>query len=1028
MKSIKFIAALIFLIGLQAGLLLFDYWREIDHQLERAEATRQTVITTVLKSYRRIIEVFHKERFNQPPTASLLAKAANSDEQQQVELRKRLYQRFITSYKHLQQEGIHGLQFILPDGRIFLRFDEPGQFGDVILEHRPMLKGALSGFPQGGVLEYDPASPSHRFAFPILHQDQVVGIIDFGVAFEAIRKTLRQLSTMQETHFLLVLKRELYETVTNPQLNPAYRTTRINPGLLLEVTRQSHDQLSSLNKIEAQLETKAPLHLALDQNQAFTEEICIKADECFIVSLQALWDNRQMASGYILSYSAVTELRNLRSKHLTLFLIGIILTSLALYAFNHWLQTTRRLQTISDHMAEGMYVTDTKGYINYVNPKACNILSYKKHQLLGQNAHQLFHCNEQGKSLADQPCMILQHNLSGDHCHSEELHFKCRDGRTIRTSIVCSPIWSNGSLAGSVVLFRDITREHETKRRQYRSDVALSSLAEGVMVTDADAKIEAVNKAFSQITGYQEEEVLGKRPNFLKSGQHDDLFYEEMWDRLILDGHWEGEIWNRRKNGQIYPELLRITSVVGEAGNVSSYVATFSDVTEKRRHEMELHNLAYTDPLTQLHNRAAFLEMFDHALAHTERRNTRCALLYLDLDRFKKINDTLGHDMGDKVLQISAERLNQAVRNNDEVARLGGDEFIVLLEDIHHDDAPARVARKIISLLSQPINLEPHTLHITTSIGIAIYPDDGDDTTTLLKNADAAMYMAKREGRNGYHYFTKAMAKKEENRFKLEIDLHTALMNDEFLLRYQPKVDLYSGETTGFEALLYWQHPQRGLLSAGEFLSVAHDAGVMREITHWVINEACSQMQSWLDQGLNPGRMAINIDTHTFNSSDAYDQICRTVEMSGVSPHSIELEIAESGLLEKPFDDPFWDQLVKLGFTLSIDDFGTGVSSLYRLKRLPVTTLKIDQSFIQNIEHDEQDRSIICTVIAMGKSLGLKILAEGVENHRQLHFLSEIGCDEGQGHLFSKPQPPLMITDLLSSDHYKQLVEVSANQ
>ncbi|MEW8626702.1 MAG: EAL domain-containing protein [Candidatus Thiodiazotropha sp.] len=1027
MKSVKFLAALIILIGVEASLLLCDYWREIDHQLERVEATRQTAVTTVLKSYRRIIEIFYKERFNQPPTASLLVKAANSSEQHQTELRKRLYRRFVTSYQHLQQEGIHGLQFILPDGQTFLRFDNPEQYGDSVLDHRPMLQGVLNGFPQGGLLEYDPVHPSHRFAFPIMHEDKVAGVIDFGVAFEAIRKTLAQLNSMRDTHYMLVLKHDLYESATNHPLNPRYRPTRIKPNLLLEVTRQNRDQLSTLNKIEAQLETNKSLHRALDQNQEFTEEICLKTDACYIVSLQALLDSHQMATGYILSYSAVTDLRNIRSKHLTLFLVGIILTSLALYAFNRWLQTTKRLQTISDHMAEGMYVTDTKGNINYVNPKACSILKYKKYQLLGQNAHQLFHCDDQGKSIADQPCILLQHNLSGDPCNSEELHFKCHDGSTIRTSIVSSPIWSNGSLAGSVVLFRDITREHETKRRQYRSDVALSSLAEGVMVTDADARIEAINKAFTEITGYQEHEVLGKRPNFLKSGQHDELFYEEMWDRLILDGYWEGEIWNRRKNGQIYPELLRITSVLGESGNVSSYVATFSDVTDKRRHEVELHNLAYTDPLTQLHNRTAFLEMFGHALAHTERRKTQCALLYLDLDRFKKINDTLGHDIGDKVLQMSAERLNQAVRNNDEVARLGGDEFIVLLEDVHQDDAPARVARKIISLLSQPMNLEPHTLHITTSIGIAIYPDDGKDTTTLLKNADSAMYMAKREGRNGYHYFTKAMAKKEENRFKLEIDLHTALMNDEFLLRYQPKVNLNSGETTGFEALLYWQHPQRGLLSAGEFLSVAHDAGVMREITHWVINEACNQLQSWLDQGLEPGRMAINIDTHTFNSSDAYDQICRTIEMSGVSPHKIELEIAENGLLEKPFDDPFWEQLVKLGFTLSIDDFGTGVSSLYRLKRLPVTTLKIDQSFIQNIEHDEQDRSIIRTVIAMGKSLGLNILAEGVENHRQLHFLCEIGCDQGQGHLFSKPQPPLVITELLTSNHYKQLVEVSTN-
>jgi diguanylate cyclase (GGDEF)-like protein/PAS domain S-box-containing protein len=669
-----------------------------------------------------------------------------------------------------------------------------------------------------------------------------------------------------------------------------------------------------------------------------------------------------------------------------------------------------------------MYVANTKNKIVYVNPTTCSILKYSKKQLLGQDVHDLLHCDDQGKPLQSQTCTIQCHALRGEKYSSDDEHFRCRDGRVIRINMTSSPIWSNGILTGSVVLFRDITQEHEISVRQRRSEVALSSLAEGVMVTDTSGHIEAVNRAFSVITGYEEREVLGKKPSLLKSGQHNEAFYQEMWNRLILDGQWEGEVWNRRKSGQIYPERLRISSVLSEAGNVTAYVATFSDVTEQRQHEVQLQNLAYTDPLTKLHNRTAFMEMFGHALAHAKRRHKRCALLYLDLDRFKKINDTLGHDIGDKVLIESAQRLNQAVRNEDEVARLGGDEFIILLEDIRQDDAPARVARKIVSLLCQPIDLAPHTLHVTASVGISIYPDDGNDTTTLLKNADTAMYMAKREGRNGYHYFTQAMAEKEESRYKLEIDLHAALMNDEFCLRYQPKVNLYTGKTIGFEALLFWHHPDRGLLSAGDFLSVAHDAGVMRDITNWVINEACNQMLVWLDQGLDPGRMAINIDTHTFNSDDAYDQICRTIELTGVSPKRIELEIAESGLLEKPFDDPFWGQLVELGFTLSIDDFGTGVSSLYRLKHLPVTTLKIDQSFTWGIEHDEEHRTIIQTVIAMGKNLGLNILAEGVENHRQLHFLCEIGCDEGQGHLFSKPQPAVAVTELLTSDGYKQMV------
>jgi diguanylate cyclase (GGDEF)-like protein/PAS domain S-box-containing protein len=995
----------------------------VTHRLEQIDATRQTAVTSVLDSYRRIIKVFYNERFNQPPTAALLTKAALSNATEQLELRRRLYRRFESSFANLQTEGISSLQFILPDGEVFLRFDQPAHFGDMSMDQRPMLKGAMRGFPQGGMLEYDPFSPGYRFSFPIKQEHEVVGVVDFGLSFTALRATLEKLSSTNSTEYRLLLIRSLYNATNNPEADNLFRPTQISPKLLMEVPQVlQQEQPKVQNKIEAYLQENQDLQLAIKEERGFTTEICLEVDNCYAVSLKVLRNSEQKTTGYLFAYTTIAQLRNLRSSHLTLFLLGGILTSIALYTFHHWLQVTQRLNTITDHMAEGMYVANTKNKIVYVNPTTCSILKYSKKQLLGQDVHDLLHCDDQGKPLQSQTCTIQCHALRGEKYSSDDEHFRCRDGRVIRINMTSSPIWSNGILTGSVVLFRDITQEHEISVRQRRSEVALSSLAEGVMVTDTSGHIEAVNRAFSVITGYEEREVLGKKPSLLKSGQHNEAFYQEMWNRLILDGQWEGEVWNRRKSGQIYPERLRISSVLSEAGNVTAYVATFSDVTEQRQHEVQLQNLAYTDPLTKLHNRTAFMEMFGHALAHAKRRHKRCALLYLDLDRFKKINDTLGHDIGDKVLIESAQRLNQAVRNEDEVARLGGDEFIILLEDIRQDDAPARVARKIVSLLCQPIDLAPHTLHVTASVGISIYPDDGNDTTTLLKNADTAMYMAKREGRNGYHYFTQAMAEKEESRYKLEIDLHAALMNDEFCLRYQPKVNLYTGKTIGFEALLFWHHPDRGLLSAGDFLSVAHDAGVMRDITNWVINEACNQMLVWLDQGLDPGRMAINIDTHTFNSDDAYDQICRTIELTGVSPKRIELEIAESGLLEKPFDDPFWGQLVELGFTLSIDDFGTGVSSLYRLKHLPVTTLKIDQSFTWGIEHDEEHRTIIQTVIAMGKNLGLNILAEGVENHRQLHFLCEIGCDEGQGHLFSKPQPAVAVTELLTSDGYKQMV------
>ncbi len=742
-----------------------------------------------------------------------------------------------------------------------------------------------------------------------------------------------------------------------------------------------------------------------------------------MVTLRPVADSLGRSAGYIVNYIPMPGIDHLRSSHLAAFLVGALLILLAAFSVRRWLDSTRRLRTLSDHMAEGMYVTDEGGKIVYVNPMACAILDYPEEELIGTEAHTLFHTRSGRDDGA--VCPVRLQTLSEEIYRSADEHFRRRNGEHIRVSVVRSPVWSDDTLSGSVVLFRDITEEYEDKSRLQRSDVAFSSLAEAVMVTGPDGEIQAVNRAFTQITGYSEGEVLGETPRLLKSGRHDAAFYRQLWQSIREQGRWEGKVWNRRKSGETYPEHLRIAAVRREDGEITGYVATFSDITEKLRQEQALRKLAYHDPLTGLHNRAAFLEMFEHALDNAERHGRRLALLYLDLDRFKKINDTLGHVIGDRVLEESARRLRQAVRSGDEVARLGGDEFIIMLEDFPHVETPARVARKTLSLLNQPILVDHHVLHVTTSIGIAVYPDDGQDATSLLKNADAAMYMAKREGRNGFHYFTQAMAEREEDRFSLEIDLHTALMNDEFLLHYQPKVDLQSGLIIGVEALLRWQHPRRGLLAPSQFLSVAHDGGVIRDITHWVITESCRQLQEWLDAGLEPGRIAINIDSHTFNSGDAYDQIGRTVEISGVSPHRVELEIPESGLLEKSFDDEFWKLLVDMGFELSIDDFGIGESSLLRLKHLPVTTLKVDKSFVRDIETDEDDRAIIRTVVAMGQSLGVRVLAEGVEQPSQLGFLRQVGCDEAQGYLFSPPCPADQIAVLLAANRFPELLEAA---
>lgn len=1005
------------------GMILFiNYRHEVDSHQQLLITTQQMAVASILDSYQQMIEVIFEERFNTPQVISLIAQARHANESQLAQIRGKLYRHFFSTYENLHNKDIRTLQFVLSNGKSFLRFNRPDLFGDTISDDRPLLKKALTGKAQGGILENGRIYPCYRYAFPLVSDGDVVGIVDFGISFEAVRHSLFRVNQVTGSHYSFIIKRDLLESISHPSSHNLYRNSTISDGYLIEHHLYSHLS-NDIEAIDLALQNNQPIQQALDNGTSSATEICLNGKGCYSISLQPVLDSNQRIAGYIINYTPMEDFHYLRQSHFSAFLLGGLFLLMAGFALYRWLQSNQRLRTISDHMAEGMYVMDPSGSILYVNPTACQLLKYSKQDLLGQDAHSLLHCDSNGHPLPHQACSIRQNTLNGINYKSDDELFRCRDGKIIRTSVVSSPFWSNDRLSGSVVLFRDINTEYEVKQRLLRSDVAFSSLAEGVMVTDDKGRIQAVNRAFSVITGYPERDVLGENPRILKSGQHDDTFYQALWYQVIHTGGWEGEIWNRRKNGEIYPEFLRITSVKDSNGQITEYVATFSDITEKRQHEQQLQKLAYNDTLTDLHNRTAFLEMFERALARSQRRETRCALLYLDLDRFKKINDTLGHVVGDEVLVETAARLQQAIRNEDEVARLGGDEFIVMLEDVPDSDAPARVARKILSLLMQPILSEPHMLHITASIGIAIFPEDGRDATTLLKNADAAMYMAKHEGRNNFHYFTQAMAEKEEDRFKLEIDLHTALLNDEFSLYYQPKINLGSGEVTGIEALLRWQHPQRGLLTASEFLSVAHDAGVMRDITNWVITESCTQLQAWLDAGLQPGRIAINIDAHTFNSSDAYDQIGRTVQITGISPHLVELEIPESGLLEKAFDDVFWRQMVDLGFILTIDDFGTGESSLFRLKHLPVNMLKIDKSFIRDIESDADDRAIIHTVIAMGKSLGLVVLAEGVENHRQLCFLQEMGCDQVQGHLISEPQSAQMVSELLSQKPYKTLLD-----
>jgi diguanylate cyclase (GGDEF)-like protein/PAS domain S-box-containing protein len=545
---------------------------------------------------------------------------------------------------------------------------------------------------------------------------------------------------------------------------------------------------------------------------------------------------------------------------------------------------------------------------------------------------------------------------------------------------------------------------------------ALESTSEGIIITDAEGRIETVNSAFYSITGYSPEEVIGQNPKILKSGLHEVDFYRKLWESLKQEGHWQGEIWNRRKNGELYPEWLSISSVKSEQNKTTNYVAIFTDITDRKLSEKRLNRLAHYDALTGLPNRLLFLDRMNQAFNHAHRRNQLVPILFLDLDRFKIINDTLGHSTGDLLLKEVAKRLSGSVKEWDTVSRFSGDKFVILLEDIGRIEAVNQIARKILNRLSKAFNIKNQELYISASIGISIYPNDGEDPDTLINNAEVAMYRAKEKGKNNFQMYAPVMNSTAFQRLVMENSLRKAVDKNELLLHYQPQIEVKTGRIVGVEALIRWQHQEMGLVYPGQFISLAEETGLIVPIGEWVLYNACLQNKKWQEAGIEPISISVNLSVRQFKDQSLFDSIQHVINETGLNPRLLDIEITETAAMhDAEYSISILEKLKDMGISISIDDFGTGYSSLNYLKQLPLDTLKIDKSFVHDIVVNEDDNAIVSAIIAMAHKLRLGVVAEGVETQIQFNFLQSLECDRMQGYLFSRPLPAEEFEQLIST-------------
>ncbi len=642
----------------------------------------------------------------------------------------------------------------------------------------------------------------------------------------------------------------------------------------------------------------------------------------------------------------------------------------------------------------------------FVSDEAESLLGYPVEQWINEADFCQHHLHEDDRKAVQ---AFRLEDIRKQRNHEIEFRMIAADGRCVWLRNFVDLTEENGEVTELFGFMIDITRQQQAEE-QLRLAATTFEIQQGIMITDKDSNILRVNKAFTEITGYSQEQAIGRNPRILGSGRHDQKFYQDLWKQLTTCGRFEGEMWNRRKNGEIYPEWQTITAVKNDTGEVTHYVCVFSDITEKKDAEGKIHAMAFYDPLTKLPNRRLLLDRFDQELSIAKRHKQFGAVIFLDLDHFKLLNDSQGHLVGDQLLIQVANRLVSVLREEDTPARLGGDEFVVLLHANSESlntaaDQAWVVAEKIKEILNEPFMLNQYQHQLSTSIGISLFPDQHESPEVILQQADTAMYRSKASGRNAVSFFHISMQEAADLRLNLEQDIRAAIDNGRFILCYQPQVDA-GGSVLSSEALIRWEHLDKGIILPVDFIPLAEESNLILAIGRWVLLEACNQIKAWQDEGINLPHISVNVSSRQFRQQDFVVQVKHAIDSSGIAPHLLGIELTESVMIVDINDTIAKMKALKaLGISIAVDDFGTGYSSLMYLKQLPIDTLKIDQGFVRDILTDASDAVIVETIISMAQHLNLYIVAEGVETAEQLALLKQKSCHAFQGYYFSHPLP-----------------------